>query len=113
MALQTLAELQTFRSTLEDLIEEQVKAAGEWERTVVLAADLGRQKAAHIEAVSPQVVAAGNLGCMEQIARYTRLPVVHTVELLDWATGGPRPGTLGPPGGLQRPGGLQPPANLP
>lgn len=66
----------------------------------VMAADLGRQKAAHIEAVSPQVVAAGNLGCMEQIARYTRLPVVHTVELLDWATGGPRPETLGPTGGL-------------
>ena len=65
----------------------------------VLAADLGRQKAAHIEAVSPQVIASGNLGCMEQIARYTRLPVVHTVELLDWATGGPRPENLGPSGG--------------
>jgi len=40
------------------------------------------------------VIAAGNIGCMIQIGAGTRVPVVHTVELLDWATGGPRPRSL-------------------
>jgi glycolate oxidase iron-sulfur subunit len=39
-------------------------------------------------------VAAGNLGCIAQIAAGAKLPVVHTVELLDWATGGPKPEAL-------------------
>jgi glycolate oxidase iron-sulfur subunit len=43
------------------------------------------------------VVAAGNLGCMTQIAHGSTISVVHTVELLDWALGGPRPGGLLPP----------------
>ena len=47
-----------------------------------------------IEALGPQVVAAGNIGCLMQIGSGTALPVVHTVELLDWATGGPRPDAL-------------------
>ncbi len=59
-----------------------------------LAARLGARKAAHIESVKPDVVAAGNLGCMVQIAGRTTLPVVHTVQLLDWATGGPKPAGL-------------------
>jgi glycolate oxidase iron-sulfur subunit len=37
------------------------------------------------------VVATGNIGCMTQIGSGTALPVVHTVELLDWAYGGERP----------------------
>jgi glycolate oxidase iron-sulfur subunit len=40
------------------------------------------------------VIAAGNLGCIMQIAAGTDLPAVHTVELIDWATGGPRPPVL-------------------
>jgi glycolate oxidase iron-sulfur subunit len=40
------------------------------------------------------VVATGNIGCMTQLRRYLGVPVVHTVELLDWATGGPRPPAL-------------------
>jgi glycolate oxidase iron-sulfur subunit len=59
-----------------------------------IAATLGERKAAHIESVDPDIVAAGNLGCMVQIGRYTDLPVVHTVELLDWASGGPQPPVL-------------------
>ncbi|MEZ5913385.1 MAG: glycolate oxidase subunit GlcF [Paracoccaceae bacterium] len=43
---------------------------------------------------APDVIAAGNIGCMMQIGSGTSLPVVHTVELLDWATGGPRPPAL-------------------
>ena len=52
---------------------------------------LQERKAAHVESVGPQIVAAGNIGCMEQIGGCTKIPMVHTVELLDWATGGPRP----------------------
>ena len=59
-----------------------------------IAARLRDRKVAHIENTSPDVVAAGNIGCMTQIASGTALPVVHTVELLDWATGGPRPRNL-------------------
>ena len=59
-----------------------------------IAGTLGERKAAHIDSVDPDVVAAGNLGCMVQIARFARAPVVHTVELLDWATGGPKPAAL-------------------
>jgi glycolate oxidase iron-sulfur subunit len=40
------------------------------------------------------LVATGNIGCMTQIAGGTELPLVHTVELLDWASGGPKPGAL-------------------
>ena len=56
-----------------------------------LATRLRDRKVAAIDSVSPDLVAAGNIGCLTQIASGTRLPVVHTVELLDWATGGPRP----------------------
>jgi glycolate oxidase iron-sulfur subunit len=59
-----------------------------------MAETLGRRKAAHIDSTGAAVVAAGNLGCMTQIARFSALPVVHTVELLDWATGGPLPDAL-------------------
>jgi glycolate oxidase iron-sulfur subunit len=49
------------------------------------------RKVANIAMVKPDMIAAGNIGCMVQIAGGTSVPVVHTVELLDWATGGPRP----------------------
>jgi glycolate oxidase iron-sulfur subunit len=50
------------------------------------------RKIANIGMVKPDMIAAGNIGCMVQIAGGTSVPVVHTIELLDWATGGPRPG---------------------
>ena len=56
-----------------------------------LAGRLGARKAAHIESTRPDAVAAGNIGCMVQIAGATTLPVLHTAQLLDWATGGPKP----------------------
>ncbi|MGJ5208763.1 glycolate oxidase subunit GlcF [Bradyrhizobium sp. HKCCYLR20261] len=56
-----------------------------------IAMRLRDRKVANIASVRPNVIAAGNIGCMMQIASGTTLPVVHTVELLDWATGGPRP----------------------
>ncbi|CAA0111012.1 Lactate utilization protein A [Starkeya nomas] len=59
-----------------------------------IAAKLRERKVANIERTLPQIVAAGNIGCMTQIGGGTALPVVHTVELLDWATGGPRPAQI-------------------
>ena len=50
------------------------------------------RKVANIAMVKPDMIAAGNIGCMVQIAGGTSVPVVHTIELLDWATGGLRPG---------------------
>ena len=57
-----------------------------------IASRLRDRKVANIAAVKPDMIAAGNIGCMVQIAGGTSVPVVHTIELLDWATGGPRPG---------------------
>jgi len=59
-----------------------------------MAEALGRRKAAHIDSTAAQVIATGNIGCMVQIGRYAGRPVVHTAELLDWATGGPCPAAL-------------------
>lgn len=59
-----------------------------------ISAELKRRKVATIEARAPDLIAAGNLGCMIQIGSGTALPVVHTVALLDWATGGPKPPAL-------------------
>jgi glycolate oxidase iron-sulfur subunit len=59
-----------------------------------ISADLKRRKVQTLEAKAPQVIAAGNIGCMMQIGSGTAIPVVHTVELLDWATGGPQPRAL-------------------
>ena len=59
-----------------------------------LADRLRDRKVANIERLEPDVVAAGNIGCITQIAAGTAIPVVHTVELIDWATGGPVPGGL-------------------
>jgi glycolate oxidase iron-sulfur subunit len=56
--------------------------------------DLKRRKVATLEAKAPDIIAAGNIGCMMQIGSGTAVPVVHTVELLDWATGGPKPRAL-------------------
>ena len=57
-----------------------------------LAGDLRQRKLANIASLRPDVIATGNIGCMTQLAGAT--PIVHTVELLDWATGGPCPEAL-------------------
>ncbi len=56
-----------------------------------ISAKLKQRKVRTLEARKPDVIAAGNIGCMMQIGSGTDIPVVHTVELLDWATGGPFP----------------------
>ena len=59
-----------------------------------ISGELKRRKVATLEARRPDVIAAGNIGCMMQIGSGTAIPVVHTVELIDWATGGPKPRAL-------------------
>ena len=59
-----------------------------------IANELKRRKVATLEAKQPDVISAGNIGCMMQIGSGTGVPVVHTAELLDWATGGPKPEAL-------------------
>ncbi|MBT4489140.1 MAG: glycolate oxidase iron-sulfur subunit, partial [Rhodospirillaceae bacterium] len=59
-----------------------------------LAGRLLDRKVGNIESLTPDVVAAGNIGCMIQLRGGLDVPVVHTVELLDWATGGPKPSGL-------------------
>ncbi|MBO0904175.1 glycolate oxidase subunit GlcF [Jiella sonneratiae] len=59
-----------------------------------IAARLRDRKVKNIESVAPQAIATGNIGCMTQIGGATKIPVIHTVELLDWAFGGEKPAAI-------------------
>ncbi|WP_419909806.1 glycolate oxidase subunit GlcF [Hoeflea sp.] len=59
-----------------------------------IATQLRDRKVRNIEATGAELVATGNVGCITQIGQGSRLPVVHTVKLLDWAHGGPKPEEL-------------------
>ena len=56
--------------------------------------ELKARKVKTLAETAPDVISAGNIGCMMQISSACETPVVHTVELLDWATGGPKPPKL-------------------
>jgi glycolate oxidase iron-sulfur subunit len=75
-----------------------------------LAERLRDRKVANIERLKPDVIAAGNIGCLVQIGAGTAIPVVHTVELIDWATGGPMPEPLQVKAGLAHDAGTDLPA---
>jgi len=59
-----------------------------------ISAQLKARKVKNIEATKPDIIATGNIGCITQIASGTNVPILHTVELLDWAYGGARPEKL-------------------
>jgi len=59
-----------------------------------IAKRLRERKVGNIEKLAPNVIAAGNIGCITQIAAATAIPVVHTVELINWMTGGRKPEAL-------------------
>ncbi len=59
-----------------------------------ISGELKARKLATLRATGPEVIAAGNIGCMVQLAEGAGVAVVHTVELLDWATGGPKPAKM-------------------
>ena len=48
----------------------------------------------NIEKVNPEIISTGNVGCISQISSATSIPILHTVEILDWYTGGPKPRIL-------------------
>ena len=59
-----------------------------------IAGRLKERKLGNIGRLNPDIVATGNIGCITQLSGGLPIPVIHTVELLDWATGGPRPAGL-------------------
>jgi glycolate oxidase iron-sulfur subunit len=59
-----------------------------------IATKLRDRKVRNIQATGADLIATGNIGCMTQIASGSQLPIVHTIELLDWAYGGPKPAAL-------------------
>ena len=61
-----------------------------------ISGQLKARKVQTLEVLTPDVISAGNIGCMMQIGSGTDTPIVHTVELLDWATGGPKPRSMDP-----------------
>jgi glycolate oxidase iron-sulfur subunit len=68
-----------------------------------IAGQLKARKLANIARTKPMAVATGNIGCMTQLSSGTGVPVVHTVEFVDWANGGPMPEPLAQFGFLKQP----------
>ena len=59
-----------------------------------IANKLLENKIFNIKKINPQIISTGNIGCITQIAQATKIPILHTVELIDWYTGGPKPEIL-------------------
>ncbi len=59
-----------------------------------IAGQLRERKLANLAVLDADIIASGNIGCSTQLASGTAIPVVHPVQLLDWATGGPKPEKL-------------------
>ena len=59
-----------------------------------IAKKLLENKITNIKKVDPEFISTGNIGCITQIGRGTKIPILHTVEIIDWYTGGPKPHAL-------------------
>ncbi len=59
-----------------------------------IAKKLLEKKMLNIDKIKPQIISTGNIGCITQIKRATKIPILHTVEIIDWYTGGPKPDIL-------------------
>ena len=59
-----------------------------------IADKLLKEKVINIEKIKPDIISTGNIGCITQIANGTNIPILHTIEILDWYTGGPKPKLL-------------------
>jgi glycolate oxidase iron-sulfur subunit len=59
-----------------------------------IAKTLLNNKIENIEKIEPDFISTGNIGCISQISSGTNIPIVHTVEIIDWLTGGPKPNKL-------------------
>ena len=60
-----------------------------------IAKKLLENKILNIDKINPEFIATGNIGCITQISNGTKIPILHTVEVIDWYTGGPKPKILG------------------
>ena len=60
----------------------------------IIADKLLKEKVKNIEKVKPDIISTGNIGCITQISNGTKIPILHTAELIDWYTGGPKPKIL-------------------
>jgi glycolate dehydrogenase iron-sulfur subunit len=78
-----------------------------------IAGELRERKLANIALTRPEAIATGNIGCITQLAPAAGVPVLHTVELLDWATGGPLPPALRPDDIDRRRSGVTDPGDPP
>jgi len=59
-----------------------------------IAKKLLKNKILNIDKINPEFIATGNIGCITQISNGTNIPILHTVEVIDWYTGGPKPKIL-------------------
>ena len=59
-----------------------------------MAQKLLKNKISNIKKVNPEIISTGNIGCITQISQGTTIPILHTVEIIDWYTGGPKPNIL-------------------
>ena len=59
-----------------------------------IAKKLLKNKIINIKKINPQIISTGNIGCITQISHGTKIPILHTVEIIDWYTGGPKPKVL-------------------
>ena len=59
-----------------------------------IAKELLKKKVNNIESLKPDFISTGNIGCITQISNGTQTPILHTIEVLDWYTGGPKPKIL-------------------
>ena len=59
-----------------------------------MAQKLLKNKISNIKKVNPEIISTGNIGCITQISHGTKVPILHTIEVLDWYTGGPKPEIL-------------------
>jgi glycolate oxidase iron-sulfur subunit len=59
-----------------------------------IAKELLKKKVNNIDSLNPDFISTGNIGCITQIANGTKIPILHTIEILDWYTGGPKPKIL-------------------
>ena len=59
-----------------------------------IAKELLKKKVNNIEGLNPDFISTGNIGCITQISNGTKTPILHTIEVLDWYTGGPKPKIL-------------------
>ena len=59
-----------------------------------IAEKLLENKVFNIKKINPQIISTGNIGCITQISSGTNIPILHTVEIIDWYTGGPKPEIL-------------------